>query len=135
MGMVNYIAVVAAGLFNMVLGMIWYHPKVFGTLWMKAMGKKEKEMDKPGMGPRYLVAMLSSFVFALILALIINMTGTTSTMEGAILGATVWLGFVATACIPAMVFEGKSPRVYLIFVVYQLIVYIVAGALLTSWVY
>ncbi|MCI0563090.1 MAG: DUF1761 domain-containing protein [Nitrososphaera sp.] len=129
----NYLAVAAAAILNMVLGMIWYHPKVFGTLWLKAIGKKEKDLEKGNMGLKYGSNMVASFVYAIILALIINITGTTSALEGAIMGATVWLGFVATSNLPGVTFEGRPFRVYLIFVAYQLVVYLIGGALIASW--
>jgi Na+/proline symporter len=131
--MVNYLAVAAVAVLNMVLGMVWYHPKVFGAMWMNAMGLKEKDIDKKGMGAKYASNAIASFVFAIILALLINLTGTTSALEGAIMGATVWLGFVATSNLPAVTFEGKPLRVYLIFVAYQLVVYLIGGAIIASW--
>jgi hypothetical protein len=131
--MVNYIAVLGAGIINMVLGMVWYHPKVFGTLWMKAMGRKKSDMKMEGMGAKYAVNAVASLAFALILALLITLTGTTSALEGAILGATVWLGFVVTSNLPAVTFENRPLRAYLIFVAYQLVVYLISGALLAGW--
>lgn len=126
----NYIAVIGAALLNMALGMVWYHPKAFGTLWMKAVGLKE--IDKKGMGAKYAANAAASLVFAIVLALVINMTGTTSAAEGALLGATVWLGFMATSNLPAVTFEGRPLRAYLIFAGYQLVVYAVSGAALAA---
>ncbi len=34
----NYLAIVGAGLVPLVVGMIWYNPKVLGTAWMNANG-------------------------------------------------------------------------------------------------
>ncbi|MCU1558023.1 MAG: hypothetical protein JWN09_2018, partial [Microbacteriaceae bacterium] len=35
---INYWAVILATLSTMIVGAIWYTPKVFGTYWMKASG-------------------------------------------------------------------------------------------------
>ena len=35
---INYIAVVLATLSSMLVGSIWYTPKVFGTYWMRQSG-------------------------------------------------------------------------------------------------
>ncbi|MDR7371735.1 DUF1761 domain-containing protein [Flavobacterium aquidurense] len=32
---INFIALLLAGLVTLVIGFIWYNPKVFGTIWMK----------------------------------------------------------------------------------------------------
>ena len=41
---INYIAVVLATLSSMVVGAIWYAPRVFGSYWMKQAGIVESEM-------------------------------------------------------------------------------------------
>ena len=33
---INFLAILVASLSTMVIGAIWYNPKVFGTIWMKA---------------------------------------------------------------------------------------------------
>ncbi len=43
--MVNYLAVLVAAIVGMVVGFIWYSPKVFGKMWMKLSGVNPK--DKP----------------------------------------------------------------------------------------
>ncbi|MFN0176218.1 MAG: DUF1761 domain-containing protein [Saprospiraceae bacterium] len=40
----SYLAIVIAGLIPMVLGFVWYHPKVFGGAWMKSLGFTEESM-------------------------------------------------------------------------------------------
>jgi hypothetical protein len=34
----NWLAIVFAALSTLAVGFVWYHPKVFGTIWMKASG-------------------------------------------------------------------------------------------------
>jgi Protein of unknown function (DUF1761) len=58
---VNFMVVLASALIPLALGMIWYHPKVFGNAWMKETGLR---MDGPDMnmlkivGVSLLVAMM-----------------------------------------------------------------------------
>ena len=65
---INYLALLGAALVPMLLGFIWYHPKVFGTVWMKESGMTE---EKAKSGNMALIFGLS-FVFSLILAAGIN---------------------------------------------------------------
>ncbi|HEY4267070.1 MAG TPA: DUF1761 domain-containing protein, partial [Galbitalea sp.] len=37
---INYIAVILATLSSMIIGSVWYTPKVFGNYWMKLSGVK-----------------------------------------------------------------------------------------------
>ncbi len=43
---INWIAIVLATLSTLIVGFIWYNPKVFGTIWMKESGIK-REGSKP----------------------------------------------------------------------------------------
>ncbi|MBK8193503.1 MAG: DUF1761 domain-containing protein [Lewinellaceae bacterium] len=70
---VNWLAVAAASITPMIVGMIWYHPKVMGTVWMKATGLKEEDMRAGNMGMIYGAALVLAFMLALFLML--NVTG------------------------------------------------------------
>ena len=59
-----YIPFVAA-LIPLVIGFIWYNPKVFGNAWMKA---SNTPMPEPGKGPNMIGLMALSYVFALLVA-------------------------------------------------------------------
>jgi len=45
----SYLAILLAGLIPMVLSYIWYHPKVFGGVWMKSLGFTEASMKEGNM--------------------------------------------------------------------------------------
>ncbi|GAB4494684.1 MAG: hypothetical protein OHK0019_21730 [Saprospiraceae bacterium] len=66
--MSNFLPIVVAALVPTVLGFIWYHPKVFGTLWMRVSGVTE-EQTKTGNMP--LLFGLALF-FSLMLASVMN---------------------------------------------------------------
>ena len=65
---INFIALIVAALIPMALGFVWYHPKVFGDMWMRAAGVTE-EQTRTGNMP--LIFGLS-FVFSLMLAFVMN---------------------------------------------------------------
>lgn len=62
---INWIAVLVAALVPMLIGFIYYHPKVVGTAWMKASGMTEEKIKSGNM----LVIFGVSFVFALMLSM------------------------------------------------------------------
>ena len=64
---INYWAVVLATLSSMVVGSIWYTPKVFGNYWMHAAGVKPSGDAKDAIGPIALTVVVS-FVTAWVLA-------------------------------------------------------------------
>jgi hypothetical protein len=60
----NFLAIAVAALIPMIMGFIYYHPKVMGSAWMKANGFT---MESMGTGPKpiwYLVALAFSFMLS-----------------------------------------------------------------------
>jgi hypothetical protein len=61
---INYLAVLVAALVPLVMGFIWYNPKVLGNAWMKAAGLDEEKLK----GANMAVIFGLSFVFSFLLA-------------------------------------------------------------------
>jgi len=60
----NFPILFAAALIPMVIGAIWYHPKVMGTTWMKASGVTEEQAQSGNMVLIFGLAYLFSFFLA-----------------------------------------------------------------------
>lgn len=60
----NFIAILVAALATLVVGFVWYHPKVFGTIWMKETGMTEEQIAKGNMAKIYGLTLLFSLLFA-----------------------------------------------------------------------
>ena len=71
----SYLAIVLAALIPMVLGYIWYHPKVLGTAWMNSLGITEEKLKEGNMG------MIMGLAFALALFLARRMNAYASHTE------------------------------------------------------
>ncbi|MCC6817210.1 MAG: DUF1761 domain-containing protein [Saprospiraceae bacterium] len=46
----QYLAIFLGGLIPMVLGYVWYHPKVFGEAWMNSLGFTEEKLREGNFG-------------------------------------------------------------------------------------
>jgi hypothetical protein len=64
---INFLALLLAALSTLVVGFIWYNPKVFGTIWMKETGINPEEGEKPNMIMIFGVSVLYAFFIAFIL--------------------------------------------------------------------
>ncbi len=65
---INFYAILTAAFSSLLIGFIWYHPKVFGTIWMKVSDTTEEKMKNSNM-----IALFSlSFFFAVLISMIIN---------------------------------------------------------------
>lgn len=67
---INFLALLLAALSTLVVGFIWYNPKVFGTIWMKETGINPEEGEKPNMILMFGVSILYAFFIAFILQML-----------------------------------------------------------------
>jgi hypothetical protein len=135
---VNLLSVLAAGIATMILGFVWYSPALFAKPWMREMGydlndkAKLKEMQKSA-GPTYGIAFLAGLVSAFMLGKILSITPIDTALYGMKLGLGVWLGFVATVQLTGALFMKSSMKLFAINTGYQLVCYLVMGAILAVW--
>jgi hypothetical protein len=135
---INLWSVLVAAVATMILGFLWYSPILFANPWMRLMGvdpndkAKLAEMQK-GAGKLYGLAFVASIVSAMVLAKVIAITTVNTIPYGMKIGFAVWLGFVTTVQLTGALF-GKQPiKLYLINTAYQLVCYLVMGAILAVW--
>lgn len=129
---INYVAVVAAAVINMIVGAAWYSPALFGKQWSALLGKKMEDMRKNA-GPGYGVAAVTALVQAFILAKFVGYAGAATVMAGAGVGLMAWLGFTGATSASNTVFAGRPWKLWAIDSGYFLVVLIVNGALLATW--
>ena len=135
----NHIAVVIAALINMVLGGIWYAPKVFGTAWMEMTGITE-EKQKTGAGKAMAWAVVASLVTAYVMNFILGFVRMAypgkalGFMNGAWLGLWLWLGFTGIVMFSKNQFDQKPNKLTFIDIGYPLVSFIIMGGLLAAWV-
>ena len=67
----NILILLAAALIPMILGFIWYNPKVFGNAWMKASNVTEEKIKSSNMALVLIVTFVFSFLLAFILQTIV----------------------------------------------------------------
>lgn len=133
---VNYLAVLVAAIASMVIGSIWYSPLLFGNIWIKLSGvkiptnkKKQQKMMLTSFGLGFLV----SLVTATVLSYFIGMVGATDAAGGAEIAFWVWLGFIATTQIGAVLWEQRSPKLFLIGASNMLVTTVLMGVILAVW--
>ena len=132
---INYLAVLAAGVSNMILGALWYGP-LFGKMWMRLMGLSDdrlNELKNRGMGKLYASAFLMALVMAFVLAHFAAVWGAVTVHGAFLLAFWVWLGFIVTTMINSVLWEGKSMKLYFVNIGYQLVALKVMALILVLW--
>ena len=82
---INFLAMIVASLVTLVIGFVWYHPKVFGTVWMKSAGLTEEQLKSGNMIKVFGLTILLSLMITLILqALTIHQSGAYGMVGGVI---------------------------------------------------
>jgi len=61
---INFLAVLVAALVPMIMGFIWYNPKVLGNAWMQAAGLNEEKLKGSNMAVIFGVSFVLSFLLA-----------------------------------------------------------------------
>jgi FtsH-binding integral membrane protein len=109
---INYIAILIASVLQFIFGALWYTP-IFGKVWGRIHGfdklpkeEQQKMMKKmaPLLGTQFLVTVVTTFVFALLL------TAFPATYNVYGLALFFWLGFVVPTQVSAVIFGGTEPR-------------------------
>ena len=135
---INVWAALVAALATMVIGFLWYSPLLFARPWMVLMGydpndkAKLAEMQKSA-GPMYAMSLVASVLSAAVLGKIIAIATVNTAVYGMKIGLAVWLGFVTTVQLTNALFSKQPVKLYAINTGYQLVCYLVMGAILGAW--
>ncbi|MGG5485902.1 DUF1761 domain-containing protein [Gaetbulibacter sp. PBL-D1] len=80
---INFLALLAAAVSALIIGAIWYNPKVFGTAWMKAADMTEEKMQGANMAKIFILVFIFAFLLAFALQfLTIHQTGALGMVGG-----------------------------------------------------
>jgi hypothetical protein len=138
MHQLNWLAVLVAAVSSMIVGFLWYSPMLFARPWMREMGyetddqARVQEMRK-GAGRAYLGSMIAGLITAFTLALFLEALHVQDLHVGLAVSFHSWLGFVATVQLTGALFTKQSMKLFGINTGYQLVCFLVMGAILTLW--
>lgn len=130
---VNWLAILVATLSTMVVGSIWYTPKVFGNTWVRLAKLDKTQLEKNGVWP-ILITVTVSFFTAYILAHIAFLSnsffGNSFFVDSVTTAFWMWLGFVAARIITHDTFEGRRKKLTLLTISHEFITLMVMGAII-----
>lgn len=79
----NWIAILVSALSTLVVGFIWYHPKAFGTTWMKETGLTQEELAKGNMLKIFGLTYIFSLLIVMVeMSLTIHQSGAVGMVGG-----------------------------------------------------
>jgi hypothetical protein len=132
----NFVGVIVAFGFSFVSGAIWFGPKTFYPIWMKARGIQSGQLDSNQNKPVLLFGgtIIGVLIQTITLALIINSLQQAGTdigiTDGAGIGFALGVGIAMFASLSHRVFGGDSLKVWVIETANDAINLTVAGAII-----
>jgi len=132
----NLLGVLVAFGFSFVSGAIWFGPKTFYPIWMKARGiatgQLTSQQNKPVIlfGGTIIGILVQTFTLAVIITGLQNHISGFSIKDGALVGFALGVGIAAFASLSHRLFGGESIKVWIIETANDAINLTVAGAII-----
>lgn len=129
---INIWAVLLSTVLSMVIGSVWYSPKVFYNTWAK-LAQIDLEKAKTTAGKAMGSMFVGAFITSYILAHVISYAGANTFSEGLQTGFFMWLGFVGAVSVSEIFFAQRPIKLWLISNGYNLLNFLCAGVILALW--
>jgi len=115
----NWLAILAAFIAFFVIGALWFGPKTFYPLWVKALGTDpQKSPNSHPMGLVFGLTALGAAAQVIAIAIVIHFvslaSGPVGAVGGAATGLLLGLGIAAASSLSHRLFSGQGLRVWAI---------------------
>lgn len=130
---INYWAVLVATVGSMIVGSLWYTPKLFGRRWAKL---ADVNMENGSWMP-IIVAVLMSFVTAWVLAGAVAIAwhfyGGSFFVSAIVTAVALWAGFTAARLITHYGFEERPTGLTTLNLAYELVTVLMIAVIIGVW--
>ena len=110
MPQINWLAMLAGTLTPMIIGFIYYHPKVFGTAWMTSLGMTPESAKRGNMGVIFGTAFVMAFLLSWFLLYNVDGPGQEGNYDSFKHGAFHGFELALLVAVPVMVTNGLFER-------------------------
>ena len=133
---INYFAVILATLSSMIVGSIWYTPKVFGNYWMRAANITPSGKASDAVRP-IVITVIVSFVTAWVLAgaafISWDFYGGSFFVNTLVTALILWAGFTAARFITHDAFDGRPTGLTVLNVAHELVTIVIMAIIIGVW--
>lgn len=131
---IGFLKILAAAIVPVLIGFVWFHPRVFGSVWLRH-SRMMPEMIERGKRRTHIYA-LAGFIASVVVAYVLNYfhaaIGVASTAHAIALASLVWLGFIAPSLSGMILWEQKPFSYYAVNAAYWLLS-LVSMSLVLIW--
>jgi hypothetical protein len=133
---INYWAVLLATLSSMIVGSIWYTPKVFGNYWMKAANITPSGRSSDAIRP-IVITVIVSFITAWVLAgaiyIAFDFYGGSFFVNALVTGIVLWAGLTAARFITHDAFDGRPAGLTVLNVAHEFVTIVIMASIIGVW--
>lgn len=127
-------AVLGAYAASAVLGLLWYSPLLFGIPWLREVDNRNEEISRGELRRPLLLSILVPNLFSVLsLAILLAWLKPGGLFWALLIGGLVALGFCASTLLNLIYAEGRSRRLSLINIGYQLTALLVSAFVLATF--
>jgi hypothetical protein len=133
----NLVGVLVAFVVSFISGGIWFGPKTFYPIWMKARGiesgQLSQQQNKPALlfGGTIIGLLFQTLTLAVIITSLQAGNSEFAILDGALVGAALGVGIAAFASLSHRLFGGESIKVWIIETANDALNLTIAGAIIT----
>jgi len=129
---VNFWSIILAAISYLIIGSLWYSPLLFGKLWVRLIGFTDEDFKRSN---RLWLILVLSFLSAVIAAFLISaVLGPNPNAEfGALVGAAIAICWISMSKLTDVLFENKSVKLFLLHAGFDLVTFMVMGAIVGYW--
>lgn len=133
---INYWAVVLAMLSSMVVGSLWYTPKLFGTRWAKLANVDMTGSARSAVWPiitTVIVSFITAWVLAGASAIAWHFYEGSFFLGTVVTGVLLWAGFTAARFITHDAFEGRPTQLTTLNIAHELVTIVIMAVIIGVW--
>ncbi len=133
---INYWAVLLATLSSMIVGSIWYTPKVFGNYWMKSANITPTGNARDAAKPiiiTVVVSFITSWVLAGAVFISWDFYGGSFFVNSILTAIILWAGFTAARFITHDAFDGRPTGLTVLNVSHEFVTIVVMALIIGVW--
>jgi len=133
---INYWAVLLATISSMVVGSVWYTPRVFGNYWMKQAGITPSGDARDAIRP-IAITVVVSFITAWVLAGAVFISwefyGGSFLVNSLVTGFILWAGFTAARFITHDAFDKRTAGLTALNCAHELVTILIMALIIGVW--
>jgi hypothetical protein len=127
---INIWAVLLATLSTMIVGSVWYTPKVFGSWWEKAARVENPANAVRAIVITVIVSFVSAWVLAGAAAIAQEFYGGSFLINSLVTAVILWAGFTAARFVTHDAFENRPPALTVLNISHELVTFVVMALII-----